>query len=102
MGVKADEVLEITFDELKPYLHAKHSVYMELDGALYYLTDVNDIYWRVQRTDILNDKGHYVDCSDLVPTLAEFFDLPFAGGKTIRESFPFAKFYESVKPEAAE
>ena len=100
MGIKADEALDITFDDLRPYLHAKHSVYMELDGALYYLTDVNDRYWRVQRTDILNEKGHYVDCSDLVPTISEFLYLPFADGKTIADNFDEAVFYPSVKPEA--
>ena len=101
MGLKAEEALDIKFDDLKPYLHANHSVYMELDGALYYLTDVNDRYWRVQRTDVLNEKGHYVDCSELVPTIAEFLDLPFAGGKTIRRDFNYATFYPSVKSPAA-
>ena len=43
MGAKSDEVLEITYDELQPYLHAHHSVYMDVDGDLYYLTDVNDL-----------------------------------------------------------
>ena len=100
MGLKADEALDIKFDDLKPYLHANHSVYMELDGALYYLTDVNDRYWRVQRTDVLNEKGHYVDCSELVPTISEFLDLPFAGGKSIRKDFNFATFYASEKKPA--
>ena len=99
MGIKADEALDITFDDLRPYLHAKHSVYMELDGALYYLTDVNDRYWRVQRTDILNEKGHYVDCSDLVPTVSEFMGLPIVDGKSVEQLFDDAKFYASVKPE---
>ena len=101
MGIKADEALDIKFDDLKPYLHANHSVYMELDGALYYLTDVNDRYWRVQRTDALNEKGHYVDCSELVPTIAEFLYLPFAGGKTIAGNFDEATFFASVKPAPA-
>lgn len=98
MGVKADEALDITFDELRPYLHANHSVYMDIDGALYYLTDVNANYWRVQDTTKLNDKGHYIDASPLVNTLSEFMDLPFADGKTIRSSFEEAVFYPSVKP----
>ena len=100
MGLKADEALDITFDDLRPYLHANHSVYMETDGALYYLTDVNDRYWRVQRTDILNEKGHYVDCSDLVPTISEFLYLPFSDGKTIASCFENARFFASYKPEA--
>ena len=77
MGVKADEKLEIEFDDFKTYLHAHHSVYMDVDEASYYLTDANDRYWRVQDTSKLNEKKHYVDCSELVPTLSEFLDLPF-------------------------
>lgn len=97
MGVKAEESLDITFEELQPYLHANHSVYMDLDGKTYYLTDVNDRYWRVQDTDELNEKGHYVDCSPLVPTISEFLDLPFSQGKSIADVFEEAVFYPSVK-----
>lgn len=99
MGVKAEEALDISFDDLKVYLHANHSVYMEVDGELYYLTDVNDRYWRVQRTDQLNEKGHYVDASELVPTLSEFLYLPFKDGKSIADLFDQATLYASVKPE---
>ena len=100
MGVKAEEKLEISRDELKTYLHAKHSVYMDVDGSSYYLTDVNDRYWRVQDTSKLNEKKHYVDCSELVPTISEFLDLPFGEeGKSIRQLFDQAEFYASVKPE---
>lgn len=97
MGVKAAEVLEVSYDDLKTYLHANHSVYMEVEGATYYLTDVNDRYWRVQDTAQLNDKGHYVDCSDLVPTLSEFLELPFVDGESIKGLFDKAVFYASVK-----
>ncbi len=97
MGAKAPEALEITFEELQPYLHANHSVYMDLDGQTYYLTDVNDRYWRVQDTTQLNEKGHYVDCSPLVPTIVEFLELPFYQGKSITDVFPEAVFYASVK-----
>ena len=55
MGTKAAEALDVSLDELPTYLHAKHSVYMEVDGATYYLTDVNDRYWRVQDTTRLNE-----------------------------------------------
>ena len=100
MGVKADEKLEIEFDDLRTYLHAHHSVYMDVNGASYYLTDVNDRYWRVQDTSKLNEKKHYVDCSELVPTISEFLDLPFGEeGKSIRQLFDQAEFYASVKPE---
>ncbi len=97
MGVKGSESLDITFEELQPYLHANHSVYMDLDGQTYYLTDVNDRYWRVQDTAQVNDKGHYVDCSPLVPTIAEFLELPFHQGKSITETFGEAVFYPSEK-----
>ncbi|MBR3690055.1 MAG: CDP-alcohol phosphatidyltransferase [Eggerthellaceae bacterium] len=97
MGVKAAEVLEISYDDLRTYLHANHSVYMEVEGATYYLTDVNDRYWRVQDTAQLNEKGHYVDCSELVPTIGEFLSLPFADGKSITDLFDQATFYASIK-----
>ena len=100
MGMKAEEKLEIAADELKTYLHANHSVYMDVAGASYYLTDANDRYWRAQDTSKLNEKGHYVDCSELVPTLSEFLDLPFGeAGKSINQLFEEADFYASVKPE---
>ena len=99
MGVKAAEVLEVSYDDLQVYLHANHSVYMEVDGATYYLTDVNDRYWRVQDTAQLNEKGHYVDCSELVPTISEFLELPVADGQSFKDLFEKATFYASVKPE---
>ena len=99
MGIKAAEALDVTLDDLKPYLHAHHSVYMEVDGDTYYLTDVNDRYWRVQRTDELNEKGHYVDASELVPTLSEFLDLPFKDGESVSDLFDRATFVASEKPE---
>ena len=98
--MKAEEKLEIAADELKTYLHANHSVYMDVADASYYLTDANDRYWRVQDTSKLNEKSHYVDCSELVPTLSEFLDLPFGeAGKSINQLFEEADFYASVKPE---
>ena len=98
MGAKAEEKLEISLDELKTYLHANHSVYMDVDGASYYLPDVNDRYWRVQDTSKFNEKGHYVDCSELVPTLSEFLDLPFGeAGKSVNQLFEDATLYASIK-----
>ena len=99
MGMKAAEALEISYDELPTYLHANHSVYMEVEGATYYLTDVNDRYWRVQDTTQFNDKGHYVDCSELVPTISEFLELPFLDGKSVKDLFDGATFFASEKPE---
>lgn len=98
MGTKAEEKLEITLDELKTYLHTNHSVYMDHAEGNYYLTDVNDRYWRVQDTNKLNEKSHFVDCSDLVPTLSEFLELPFHDhGRSITDLFDEADFYASVK-----
>lgn len=97
MGTKADQALEITYEDFSTYLHANHSVYMDVEGDLYYLTDVNERYWRVQDTTRRNDKGHYVDCSSFVPTVAEFLELPFREGKSIKDLFEEADFYASVK-----
>ena len=99
MGVKAEEVLEVTLDDLPTYLRTKHSVYMEVGGNLYYLTDVNAHYWRAQDTSKLNEKNHYVDCSELVPTVSEFMGLPIVDGKSVEDLFDEATFYASVKPE---
>jgi len=100
MGIKAAEAIEISFDELPMYLRVNHSAYMEVGGESYYLTDVNDNYWRVQDTATLNEKGHFVDCSELVTTVNEFISLPFKDGKSIADLFEEATFYASEKPEA--
>lgn len=100
MGAKAEEKLEISFDDLKTYLHANHSVFMDVADEKYYLTDANERYWRVQDTSKLNEKGHFVDCSELVTTLSEFLDLPFGEqNKSIAQLFDEADFYASEKPE---
>ena len=95
MGKKVDEALDIAYEDVPTYLHAHHSMYMEAPTGLYYLTDVNDRYWRVQDTRRFNEKGHYIDCSPLVPTIAEFLDLPFHEGKSIRDLAAEATFYAS-------
>lgn len=97
MGKKADEAVAIEFEDLREYLHINHSVYMEVGGKLYYITDVNSHYWRAQDTDVLNEKNHYVDCSDLVPTISELCVIPFIDGRTIKEAFDEATFYPSIK-----
>ena len=95
MGKKVDEALDIAYEDVPTYLHAHHSMYMEAPTGLYYLTDVNDRYWRVQDTRRFNEKGHYIDCSPLVPTIAEFLDLPVHEGKSIRDLAAEATFYVS-------
>lgn len=98
MGRRAEEALDLNLDGLTNYLRANHSAYMEVDGATYYVTDVNDHYWRAQDVTKFNDKGHYTDCSELVYLLDEFLALPFLPeGKSINDVFDQAKFYASVK-----
>ena len=97
MGKKADEALEITLEEFPNYLRANHSAYMKIGDELLYLTDANDIYWRAQDTETINEKGHYTDCSALVPTVSEFMDLPIWKGGALRGLFGAATFYASVK-----
>ncbi len=97
MGKRSDEAIDCTYEELKRYLHANHSAYMQVGEITYYLTDVNSHAWRAQDTDTLNDKGHFVDCSDLVSTLDEFLALPFVNGRTIPQVFSEATFFASGK-----
>ena len=99
MGKRASETLDLDYDALVDYLHAKHSIYMKVGGAMYYLTDANFQAWRAQDTSKLNEKNHYIDCSDLVPTVDEFLVIPFVGGNTIKDVFDSAKFYASIKGE---
>ena len=94
MGKKAAEALDINYDELAEYLHVNHSVYMKVDSSIYYLTDANFESWRAQDTS-----RHYIDCSELVPTVDEFLSLPFVSGKTIKDVFSHATFYASLKGE---
>lgn len=100
MGQKAQEPIDITVEELPTYLRMNHSVFMDLDGKSYYLTDVNDHFWRVQDTEQLNDKGHFVDVSEPIDTVDAFLAMPAIGDRSILEVLPNAVFYASEKPEA--
>lgn len=97
MGKKAAEALKISYSELDEYLHINHSVYMRFGSKVYYITDANENYWRAQDTSVRNHKNHFVDCSDLVPTVGEFLSLRFANGHTIEEIFDQCTFYASEK-----
>ena len=97
MGIKAQEALNVDFDGLVDHLRTQHSAYAVIGEDTYYLTDCNSHYWRVQRTDELNEKGHYVDASELVPTVSEFVELPFKDDKSIKDLFEDAEFFASVK-----
>jgi len=95
MGKQAEEALDVDFDGLARYLHANHSVYMQVGEVTYYLTDVNSHAWRAQDTNTLNGKDHFSDCSDLVDTVDEFLALPFLSGRTIAQEFDQATFFAS-------
>lgn len=95
MGKMASEPLEIDYEGMVEYLHYHSSVYMRVDDKLYYLTDCNFEAWRAQDTAHRNHKGHYIDCSPLVPTVDEFLAIPFHHGMTIKENFDHATFYAS-------
>lgn len=97
MGKQAEEALDLDYDHLADYLHTHHSAYMRVGSTTYYLTDANFRAWRAQDTGRLNAKGHYTDCSDLVPSMDEFLSLPFVGGKTIEDVFDQATFYASTE-----
>ncbi|MBR2835057.1 MAG: CDP-alcohol phosphatidyltransferase [Coriobacteriales bacterium] len=99
MGLKAAEPIDITAEELPTYLRMHHSVYMDVNGKSYYLTDVNDHYWRAQDTEKLNEKGHYCDVSEPLPTIDEFLSDPAIDGKSVMDLVEEAAFYPSVKPE---
>lgn len=97
MGVQAEEVLEVgSFDEFANYLRANTRVFMELGDKTYYLTHT-DGYWRAQDCSELNDKDHFVDCSELVPTLNELLGLAWLDGKSVEDVFADAKFYKSIQ-----
>lgn len=97
MGQKAQDPIALKGDELATYLRANHSLYMDLAGSSYYLTDVNDHYWRVQDVAQKNDKGHYVDVSEPVPTVTEFLAVPAFDGRSLAEVQDQATFYPSEK-----
>ena len=106
MGVKADEAISLDFEALLSYLRSKTRVFMDVDGHEYYITHT-DGYWRVQDCAVLNDKGHFTDCTELVTTLPELVELPWLNKKSIHDMAHGATFYESLqddwmRPEALE
>ena len=80
------------------YLHCNHSVYMKIGSSVYYLTDCNYESWRAQDTSRRNEKNHFVDCSELVPTVDEFLALPLS---TARPSRTFLITPRSTPPSPA-
>lgn len=96
MGRKAEEPIEIDFEGLMGHLRSTTRVFMDVDDHEYYITHT-DGYWRVQDCSKLNDKGRFTDCSELVATLPELIDLPWCDGKSVRDLFDNATFYESIQ-----
>ena len=96
MGVQAKEPLTLTYDEVVETLRAKTRIFMEVDGQTYYLTHT-DGYWRAQDCAKLNDKGHFTDCSELVPTATELVELNWLDGKSVHDVFEDAVFYDSIE-----
>lgn len=105
MGLKADETLDVNFEELLAHLRSKTRAFMDVDEHEYYITHT-DGYWRVQDCEKLNDKGRFTDCSELVTTLSELAELPWLGGRSLHDLCSSATFYASiqdgwVRPERA-
>lgn len=96
MGMKADQEISLDFEGLLSYLRSKTRVFMDVDGHEYYVTHT-DGYWRVQDCERLNDKGRFVDCSELVTTLPELVELPWLDGKSVHDLTDCATFYESIQ-----
>lgn len=96
MGMKADQEISLDFEGLLSYLRSKTRVFMDVDGHEYYVTHT-DGYWRVQDCERLNDKGRFVDCSELVTTLPELVELPWLDGKSVHDLTENAVFHESVQ-----
>ena len=96
MGVQAQEPLDLNFDEFCDYLRSQTRVFFEVGGNTYYLTHT-DGYWRAQDCSKLSEKGHFSDCSELVPTLNEFIGLAWVDGKTVKDVFDQATPYASIQ-----
>ncbi len=95
MGVMAQEKLEIGPEGLEGYLRSATRVFAKVGDGTFYVTHT-DGYWRVQDCSKLNEKGHFTDCSELVPTVGEVLNLPVFDGKTLLEVAGSAEFFESV------
>lgn len=95
MGKMAEETVEIGPDTLDGYLRANTRVFAEVGEKTYYVTHT-DGYWRVQDCGQLNEKGHFTDCSELVPTVGEVINLPCIGGKSLLDVAEGALFHASV------
>lgn len=96
MGKMAEEAVEIGPDTLDAYLRSNTRVFARVGEYTYYVTHT-DGYWRIQDCANLNEKGHFSDCSDLVPTVNELINLPFHNGRTLLELAGEAGFFPSIE-----
>lgn len=96
MGKMAEEAVEIGPDTLDAYLRSNTRVFAKVGEDTYYVTHT-DGYWRIQDCSNLNEKGHFTDCSDLVPTLDEVLNLPFSYGRSLLEVADEAQFFPSME-----
>ena len=95
MGVMAEDTVEISPDELDNYLRSNTRVFAKVGEGTYYVTHT-DGYWRVQDCGKLNEKGHFTDCSELVPTVNELLHLRCIDGKSLYDLAEEAEFYASL------
>ncbi len=95
---QAGDQIETDFEGLLKLLRSTTRAFVTVGGHEYYITHT-DGYWRVQDCELLNDKGHFSDCSELVNTLCEVVELPWIGGRSLHDSFADARVYEAVPAE---
>lgn len=96
MGIKAEETITCDYEGFVQLLRGETRAFMDISDDEYYITHT-DGYWRIQDCHKLNDKGHFTDCSELVPTLPELMDLPWRDGKSLHDLFDEATFHVSVQ-----
>ena len=96
MGLKADEEISMSYDELLSYLRSKTRVFMNIEGHQYYITHT-DGWWRVQDCEKLNEKGRFTDCSELVSTLSELGGLQWLDGKSLEDLADSATYAASIQ-----
>lgn len=86
MGFQPGEVLDEDLEGFIKYLRAATRVFVTVEGHEYYITHT-DCYWRIQDCEMLNDKGHFTDCSELVNTLCEVIELPWFNGRCLHDLY---------------
>lgn len=98
MGFKTGNIVDVDFEGFLKYLRAKTRVFIAVNGHEYHITHT-DGYWRIQDCSVLNEKGHFSDCSELVNTVCEVVELPWIEGHSLHDLYHDAVVYESVPVE---